>query len=76
MKVFFYSIVLSGETYKIYTKSCLTLSDMITFFNYGNQLNILEFNGQIYTKLNKQKIHQKYLQNKDQLEIITIVGGG
>ena len=62
---------LNGQTYL--THSNLTLLDLIKYFNYNKSLLILEYNNLICNKKNWDNI---YIQNKDKIEIITIVGGG
>nr|WAK84959.1 thiamine biosynthesis protein S [Amicula sp. isolate GU52X-4 cfCalB7] len=65
---FFY---LNGQEY--FTKSNLTILDIITYFNYNSSLLILEYNNLICNKNNWNKI---FIQSNDKIEIITIVGGG
>ena len=63
--------LLNGETY--YIKHDINLLDLIAYFNYNNALLVLEYNkaicNQIYWK-------DTLLQDQDQIEIVTIVGGG
>jgi len=62
---------LNGQSY--YTTKNLTLLDIITYFNYKNSLLVLELNQSVY---NKKKWQQTFIKNNDQLEIVSIVGGG
>lgn len=62
---------LNGQTYA--TSSSLTLSDLITYFNYNKSLLVLEYNNVI---CNKKKWDQIFITNHDKIEIVTIVGGG
>ena len=66
-KIFF----LNGQQY--YTSNPLTISDIISYFNYNSSLFVLEYNNFICTKTNWKKIT---LKNNDKIEIVTIVGGG
>ena len=63
--------LLNGQSY--YTTQNLTLLDIITYFDYNNSLLVLELNQLVY---NKTKWHQTFLNNQDELEIVSIVGGG
>jgi len=62
---------LNGQTFC--TDHNLTISDLIKYFNYNTSLLVLEYNNLICNKKNWDKI---FIQNKDKIEIITIVGGG
>nr|YP_011007654.1 hypothetical protein V2497_pgp006 [Syringoderma abyssicola]WAM65083.1 hypothetical protein [Syringoderma abyssicola] len=75
MKLKFFSscIYLNGQKYKIFTNKPFSILDIIKFYNYQNQIIIIEHNKQIYNNLNKNSIQ---INNLDNLEIITIVGGG
>lgn len=72
VKIFSYTIFLNGKAYKIYTKTYCNLNSIINYLNYKQELSILEINGQIHNEIKKNF----YLKNKDQLELITVVGGG
>ena len=65
------SFFLNGQEY--YTYNTLTISELISYFNYNSTLFVLEYNNFICAKINWKKI---ILKNNDKLEIITIVGGG
>lgn len=77
LKVFFYSIFINGYKYKVYTKQHSTLLNFIKFLQYqnGKNLSILEYNGQIINFINEKKVSY-FIKNNDQIEVITIVGGG
>ena len=62
---------LNGQQY--FTKSELTISYLIHYFNYNTSLFVLEYNSLI---CNKKNWNQITIKNKDQIEIVTIVGGG
>ena len=62
---------LNGQQY--FTKSELTISDLIHYFNYNTSLFVLEYNS---LKKKKKNWNQITIKNKDQIEIVTIVGGG
>lgn len=75
MKINFFllSLSLNGLKYKIYMKKPSQIFDLLDFFNHQKELVIIEYNGKIYNNLNNRI---QYLQQKDRIEIITIVGGG
>jgi len=66
-KIFF----LNGEEF--FSDKVLNLSDIIQYFNYNSSLLVLEYNNFICPKKNWDTI---FINNKDQIEIVTIVGGG
>lgn len=70
---FFVSLSLNGLKYKIYMNRPSQIFDLLEFLNHQKELVIIEYNGKIYNNSNNQT---KYLQDKDKIEIITIVGGG
>ena len=72
-KVFFISFFFNGELYNLQTYKLFNLKDLIRFFNYKENLVVLEYNGKILNPKNWLKIK---LKNHDKLEILTIVGGG
>jgi thiamine biosynthesis protein ThiS len=63
--------LLNGQSY--YTKQNITLLDVIIYFNYNDCLLVLELNKFI---CNKNKWQNTLISNHDQIEIVTIVGGG
>nr|YP_009730868.1 hypothetical protein Coka_140 [Cladosiphon okamuranus]QAY81104.1 hypothetical protein Coka_140 [Cladosiphon okamuranus] len=73
IKFFLLSLSLNGFRYKIYMNRPLQIFDLLQFLSYQKELVIIEYNGKIYNNFNNQI---KYLQHKDRIEIITIVGGG
>jgi thiamine biosynthesis protein ThiS len=66
-KIFF----LNGEEF--FSDKVITLSDIIKYFNYNSSLLVLEYNNFICPKKDWDTI---FINNKDQIEIVTIVGGG
>ena len=62
---------LNGQKY--FTKSELTILDLIHYFNYSTSLFVLEYNSLICNKKNWNLIK---IKNNDKIEIVTIVGGG
>lgn len=68
-KIYLFSF--NGQKYT--TSYRLTISDLIHYFGYNQELLVVEYNQFICTKLDWEKI---IIQHKDKLEIVTIVGGG
>jgi thiamine biosynthesis protein ThiS len=66
-KIFF----LNGEEF--FSDKVITLSNIIEYFNYNSSLLILEYNHFICPKESWKTI---FIQDKDKIEIVTIVGGG
>jgi thiamine biosynthesis protein ThiS len=62
---------LNGEQYS--TNYNITLSQLISYFNYNSSLLVLEYNNFICNRKNWDKIS---IKNNDKIEIVTIVGGG
>ncbi len=62
---------LNGQQY--YTKQNFSILELIKYFNYNTSLLVLEYNNFIY---NKEKWTNTFIKDKDNIEIITIVGGG
>lgn len=62
---------LNNEHYT--TEDEITLSDLISYFGYNESLLVLEYNRVIF-----DKNHWKttFLEDQDEIEIVTIVGGG
>ena len=62
---------LNNEKYVI--NHNINLYDLLTYFNYNESLLVLEYN-----KVILDKIHWKntFINNLDEIEIVTIVGGG
>ena len=67
IKTFF----LNNEKYT--TEHNINLHDLITYFDYNESLLVLEFNQVIF-----DRSHWKttFINNFDEIEIVTIVGGG
>jgi thiamine biosynthesis protein ThiS len=63
--------LLNGQKYFI--EDDVTIFELICYFNYNTSLLVLEYNNLICTKKNWNTI---VIQNNDQIEIVTIVGGG
>ena len=72
---FFLSLSVNGLRYKIYMNQPSQVFDLLEFFNYQKELVIIEYNGKIYNNLDFYNKYS-YLKQKDNIEIITIVGGG
>jgi thiamine biosynthesis protein ThiS len=62
---------LNGEEFFI--DKVLNLVDIIQYFNYNSSLLVLEYNNFICPRKNWNTI---FINDKDQIEIVTIVGGG
>jgi len=67
IKTFF----LNNEKYT--TKQKINLHDLITYFDYNESLLVLEYNQVIF---NKSHWKTTFIENLDEIEIVTIVGGG
>ena len=64
-------IILNEQEYRITNST--TLNDLLIYLNYNLALIVLEYNKKILVKSNWKNT---LLQSNDQIEIITIVGGG
>lgn len=62
---------LNGEEY--FSDKTINLLDIITYFNYNSSLLVLEYNNFICPKKDWETIS---IADKDNIEIVTIVGGG
>mgnify|MGYP000494810554 CR=1 FL=1 len=67
----FITFSLNGQKYKLFEK--ITLSDLINYFNYTEEIFVIEYNNIICHQKNWNKVK---LSENDNIEIITIVGGG
>jgi thiamine biosynthesis protein ThiS len=67
------TFLLNGEQYHINTDYKTTLSVLIYYFNYDTLLFVLEYNKLIYSRNDWKSI---LITNNDEIELITIVGGG
>ena len=65
------SFFLNNEKYL--TDQSINLYDLIMYFNYSESLLVLEYNQII---LNKNHWKSTSIQHLDEIEIVTIVGGG
>ena len=62
---------LNGEEY--FSDKIINLLDIVSYFNYNSSLLVLEYNNFICPKKEWNNI---IIENKDTIEIVTIVGGG
>jgi len=62
---------LNGSKY--ITKQLISITDLLTYFNYKPELLVIELNGSI---CQKHKWLNTYIKNQDKIETVTIVGGG
>jgi thiamine biosynthesis protein ThiS len=62
---------LNGEEY--FSDKIINLLDIVSYFNYNSSLLVLEYNNYICPKKEWENI---FIENKDNIEIVTIVGGG
>ena len=66
-----YFFSLNGQKYR--TSANLTLSDLISYFGYNKSLLVIEYNQFICPK---PQWDSTFIQENDNIEIVTIVGGG
>ena len=62
---------LNGQKYT--TSYNLTISDLVRYFGYNQSLLVTEYNQFICSK---SQWNRTLIQENDQIEIVTIVGGG
>jgi thiamine biosynthesis protein ThiS len=62
---------LNGEEF--FSDKVINLLNIIEYFNYNSSLLVLEYNHFICPKENWETI---FINDKDRIEIVTIVGGG
>ena len=62
---------LNGETYLV--NQNINLFDLLTYLNFKDSLLVLEYNNFI---CDKKRWKNTFIQDFDQIEIVTIVGGG
>ncbi len=62
---------LNGEEF--FSDKVINLLNIIEYFNYNSSLLVLEYNHSICPKESWETI---FIDNKDKIEIVTIVGGG
>ena len=65
------SFFLNNEKY--ITKQQINLDDLITYFDYNESLLVLEYNQVIF---DKSYWKETFIKDLDEIEIVTIVGGG
>lgn len=73
VKQFSTNLFFNGEFFNIQTYTIFTLEDLIKFFDYKQNLIVIEYNGQI---CHPKKWSTIKIKNKDKIELVTIVGGG
>jgi len=73
VKQFTIKFFFNGELYNLQTYKIFTLGDLIKFFNYKENLVVIEYNGKIAHPKLWRTVR---LKNFDKVELITIVGGG
>lgn len=61
----------NGNEY--YVNKCITLNDLLNYFNYHSSIFVVEYNNFI---CNKKNWKTTQINEYDTIEIITIVGGG
>ena len=71
MKTQMIQFFLNGEAYLI--KQAISLSDLISYFNYNDSLLVLEYNNLI---CDKKLWKSTFIQHSAKIEMVTIVGGG
>lgn len=67
------NFIFNGQNYTFVSPKIFTLSDLIEYFGYKKNLVVLEYNGEICQNENWSLIQ---LKSNDQIELVTIVGGG
>ena len=65
------SFFLNDEKYSI--NYLISLYDLIVYFNYNESLLVLEYNKVIFDKTHWKST---FINHLDEIEIVTIVGGG
>jgi sulfur carrier protein len=73
VKKFSTNFFFNGESYNILSYKIFNIEDLIKFFNYKQNLVVVEYNSKILHPQNWRKI---FLKNNDRIELVTIVGGG
>jgi thiamine biosynthesis protein ThiS len=73
VKQFSTKFFFNGELYNLQAYKIFTLKDLIKFFNYKQNIVVIEYNGKICPP---RKWSTITLKNRDKVELITIVGGG
>lgn len=65
------TFILNGQKY--YINKSLYLNELLYYFNYNQNIFVIEYNHTICNQTEWVKIK---IQDNDRIEIITIVGGG
>ena len=65
------SLTLNGETYKY--EISFTISSLLLYLGFKTDLIVVDYNGTI---LQKEFWHNTQLKTNDNIEILTIAGGG
>ena len=65
------NLTINGKSYK--TKSTLTVFSLLLYLGFKLNLVVIDYNGTI---LPKEFWSKTFLREKDQIEILTIAGGG
>lgn len=65
------NFLLNDQCYCIHDN--ITLLELIQYFNYNDSLLVVEYNNLICNKTNWKEIQ---VEDRDKIEILTIVGGG
>jgi sulfur carrier protein len=73
MKKKIINLKLNGKLYKIYFYKKLTIQHLLAFFDFKFNLIVVEIDGKIVKKI---FYNTTYLSNQNNIEVITIVGGG
>tara|TARA_Y100000589_G_scaffold211902_1_gene199793 strand:- start:382 stop:588 length:207 start_codon:yes stop_codon:yes gene_type:complete len=66
-------IEVNGEERLIQSNTSISLNETITLLGYTSNTVVVEVNKTI---VNSEEWKDKYIQNGDKLEIVSIVGGG
>nr|YP_009315027.1 Thiamin biosynthesis protein S [Scinaia undulata]SCW23482.1 Thiamin biosynthesis protein S [Scinaia undulata] len=54
-------------------ESSMSIEELLSYLNISIELNLIEYNREI---LSSSQLHHTFIKSNDQLEIITVVGGG
>ena len=65
------SLHINGSKY--FLQSSLTVSELLDYLGFNKNVIVVDYNGYI---LEKRLWEEKYLQDKDSLEILSMAGGG
>jgi len=67
----YHTVFINGEPFNC--NISMSLQDLLIYLDYRIENILIEYNKQVITSTSFNKL---YLNHKDQIEIITIVGGG